>query len=103
MSPTLPRLPTRDNNEPWPPNVYAAYNILSDSTSHISRVLNQEDLDPSRLKHHAEILSSDTFRVLESLEKDNSGLPIPWFELCADYLAHLFVDLVRAAHSADGQ
>ncbi|KIM92304.1 hypothetical protein PILCRDRAFT_118051 [Piloderma croceum F 1598] len=80
---------------------------MSDTYSHISRVLQQEDSDPVRLNQHTSTIISDTLPILEALEADalgrdsQHGLPAEWLESCAVALGQLLVETMSAAGAAN--
>jgi hypothetical protein len=80
---------------------------MSDTYSHISRVLQQEDSDPVRLNQHTSAIISDTLPILEALEADalgrdsQHGLPAEWLESCAVALGQLLVETMSAAGAAN--
>jgi hypothetical protein len=104
---SLPALPQADVDHPWPSAVHKAYHIMSDTYSHISRVLQQEDSDPVRLNQHTSTIISDTLPILEALEADalerdsQHGLPAEWLESCAVALGQLLVETMSAAGAAN--
>jgi hypothetical protein len=71
----FPDLPDLGHNS-RPANVEAAYAIIRKTYQRISVIINQEDLDPVQLNHHASTLIHNTIPILEALECDE-GSDIP--------------------------
>ena len=105
----FPALPVADINHPWSSAVHKAYHIMSDTYSHISRVLRQEGLDPVRLNQHSSTIIHDSLPILEALEtealesKSSYCLPSEWLESCAVALGELLVEIMSAAESTNGK
>jgi hypothetical protein len=89
--------------------LHKAYHIMSDTHSHISRVLRQEGLDPVHLNQHSSMIIHDSLPILEALEtealesRSNYRLPSEWLELCAVALGELLVETLSAAESTNGK
>lgn len=93
----FPPLPN-DRDNPWPANVLAAHNIITQSTRRISDVLRQDDLDPIQINHYASTLTHDTIPMLQAIEDDrNLELPQDWLQDAATYLGELLVRVLDAA------
>ena len=91
----LPQLP--ESNPPWPPHVYQAYGLVQTSYDSISRILRQEEADPTRLNYHADKLVNETLPLLEAVEADiGAQLPSEWLEACATQLGELVVGVLAA-------
>jgi hypothetical protein len=106
---SFPMLPKADVNHPWSAAVHKAYHIMSDTHSHILRVLRQEDPDPVRLNQHTSTIIYDTLPILEALEtealesRSEHCLPTEWLESCAVALGHLLVETMSGAETASGK
>src|ERR1700683_4672666 len=104
---SLPALPQADIDHPWSSAVHKAHHIMSDTYSHISRILQQEDSDPVRLNLHTSTIISDTLPILEALEAESlrrdsqHGLPTEWLESCAVALGQLLVETMSATGAAN--
>ncbi|KAK6961870.1 hypothetical protein R3P38DRAFT_2592985 [Favolaschia claudopus] len=83
--PNLPNLPV--GHTCWSANVLKSYEVLKNLYEHARNVTEQEDLDPSRVAHHIDALTSDAMVVLGALESsedsDETPLPLEWLEATA--------------------
>ena len=67
---SFPMLPQADIDHPWPSAVHKAYHIMSDTYSHILRILKQEDSDQVCQNQHTWTIILDTLPILEAFEAD---------------------------------
>ncbi|KAG6819028.1 hypothetical protein H0H93_016122 [Arthromyces matolae] len=93
----LPAHPTAS----WSPAIYQAYEILGNSYNHASQILLQE-AEASRLKYHAETMTSDLVPILLSLEQSatDEGLPLAWVQEIATTIGTTIAELFSAYTSA---
>jgi len=70
----FPDLPYR--NSPWPANVLAAYDKLSEIYRHALRISRQEDVDPLQLIFHLSAIDDDALPVLQAIQDDPIGMDL---------------------------
>ncbi|KAJ7765056.1 hypothetical protein DFH07DRAFT_372533 [Mycena maculata] len=101
MSRALPPLPPHPEDAPWSPNVYHAYQIMSDTFRHASGVLLQ-DADAKRLQFHAENTIDQLLPILKAFEDHaaDENIPLPWVYSCTEAVGELIVNLCQAQETA---
>ncbi|KAJ7140650.1 hypothetical protein C8R44DRAFT_866356 [Mycena epipterygia] len=101
MSRTLPPLPPHPYGEQWSPNVYHAYQVMTDTYRHAAKVLLQ-DTDANRLRFHAENATDELVPILEAFETHaaEEHIPLPWLHLCTEVVGGLIVDLCHPQEMA---
>jgi hypothetical protein len=102
MARTILPLPVR--NEPWSPNVYHAFNILSDIFRTAKNILSQENYDLYRIRYHAETIENDALPLLLALEAtaEEESLPVSWVYDAGSQYEDLIVELAEAEKRAVG-
>jgi len=90
-------------NTPWSPNIYHAYQIMSDVFRHASEVLLQE-ADTIHLKLHVETLTNNVIPIFMALEAhtEEEQLPVQWLYSCTEVVGALIVKLCQAQETANG-
>src|ERR1700683_5531594 len=104
---SFPALPQADINHLWSSAIHRAYHIMSDTHSHILRLLQQEDPDPVHLNQHTSTIICNTLSILEALEtkvlesESEYHPPTKWLESCVVALGQLLVETMSAAETAN--
>ncbi|KAK7015428.1 hypothetical protein R3P38DRAFT_3321660 [Favolaschia claudopus] len=100
MSRPLPPLPEPEN-EPWSPNVHAAYELMSGTFRSASSVLSQ-DADAKRLEFHAQHATKELFPILKAFEAhaEDKHIPISWVLDCTEAVGELIFNLCQAQELA---
>jgi hypothetical protein len=102
MPRTLPPLPLR--SQPWSPNVYHAFQILSDIYRTAKAALDQENYDLYRIRFHGDSVANDAVPLLFTLEEsaEEEGLPVSWVHDASHHYENLIVELAEAEKTALG-
>ena len=88
----FPDLPYR--NSPWPANVLAAYDKLSEIYRHALRISRQEDVDPLQLIFHLSAIDDDALPVLQAIQDDPIGMDLrQWLLDMTELFGHTFSTL----------
>jgi hypothetical protein len=100
---SMAELPPLPDDHPWSPNIYHAYQIITDTFTNATNTL-WEEADPIRIKYHIEMLTDDTIPILVALESraQEERLPLPWLHSCVEIIGGLIVRLCHAYETADG-
>jgi hypothetical protein len=102
MPRTLPPLPLR--SQPWSPNVYHAFQILSDIYRTAKAALDQENYDLYRIRFHGDSVANNAVPLLFTLEEsaEEEGLPVSWVHDASHHYENLIVELAEAEKTALG-
>jgi len=102
MPRTLPPLPLR--SQPWSPNVYHAFQILSDIYRTAKAALDQENYDLYRIRFHGDSVANDAVPLLFTLEEsaEEEGLPVSWVHDASHHYENLIIELAEAEKTALG-
>lgn len=78
----FPRLPERPNDEPWSANVLAAFDILWQAHRESTEILQVNNVDPTRLSIHIDIIVKDVIPLLVGVESsmEEEGITQEWIE-----------------------
>ncbi|KAK6983899.1 hypothetical protein R3P38DRAFT_3333454 [Favolaschia claudopus] len=96
MSRPLPPLPEPEN-EPWSPNVHAAYELMLGTFRSASSVLSQ-DADAKRLEFHAQHATKELKAFEAHAEEEH--IPMPWVLDCTEAVGELICNLCQAQELA---
>lgn len=101
MSRILPPLPLPMENAQWSPNVHQAYDYLTETFRHASKVLSQ-DADANRLQFYAQLATQELVPILQAMEDHavEEHIPLPWILSCTEVVGHLIADLCHAQETA---
>ncbi|KAK7016173.1 hypothetical protein R3P38DRAFT_3321557 [Favolaschia claudopus] len=99
MSRPLPPLPEPEN-EPWSPNVHAAYELMLGTFRSASSVLSQ-DADAKRLEFHAQHATKELKAFEAHAEEEH--IPMPWVLDCTEAVGELICNLCQAQELGVGK
>ena len=96
----LPNLPLHPHNASWSPDVYMAYQKISEMYDQAAQVLSQE-AKPSRLRSHAERITLDAVPILLAMEEHlaEEHIPLPWLHSLTESVGLLIRQLCDAHES----
>lgn len=100
---SIPLLP--DRNQPWPPNIVRAYQIIESSYTRAFQLLRQADLDPLRMKVHIDTLADDVCPLLVALAQiaDTEAPLGDWLVASAEAVGKLGRRLKEMHETASGR
>jgi hypothetical protein len=90
-------LPLSPSGRPWSPNIYYAFEIISQTYKAAANVL-QIEAPASQLKFHAHGLTENIVPILIALKAQaaEESFPLPWVHDCARAAAQLVKKLCDA-------
>jgi hypothetical protein len=92
------------HTQPWSPNIYHAFQILSDIYRTAKTVISQGNYDLHRIRFHGDSVANEAVPLLFTLEAvaQDEGLPMSWVHDTSQYYEELIVELAEAEKTALG-
>ena len=97
----FPELPSRPGPIPWPADVVDGHNAMKKAHDAASQVLNLDESDPIRLRHHEKQIKGTMLSTLQALAAyENPPLPERYIEKIANLIRKLASSMSIALNSS---